>query len=35
MTLRTRLFVLLCTLALVAAAFPLLALADGGGPQGR
>jgi hypothetical protein len=33
--LRTRLFVLACTLALIAAAFPLVALAgDGGGPTG-
>ena len=34
MTLRMRLFVLMCTLALLAAAFPLVALADNGGPQG-
>jgi hypothetical protein len=33
--LRTRLFVLACTLALIAAAFPLVALAgDGAGPTG-
>jgi hypothetical protein len=35
MRLRTRLFVLACTLALIAAAFPLVALAgDGAGPTG-
>jgi hypothetical protein len=30
--LRTRFLVLMCTLALLAAAFPLVALADGPGP---
>ncbi len=34
MTLRTRLFLLLCTLAILAATFPLVALADGGGGPG-
>jgi hypothetical protein len=34
MTLRTRLFMLMCALALFAATFPLIALADNGGPTG-
>lgn len=34
MTLRTRLLVLMCTLALLVAAFPLVALAGDGPPQG-
>ena len=34
MTIRARLFVFLCTVAILAAAFPLVALANHGPPHG-